>query len=228
MNAPSVIAHRGLHDGLPENSLGAVAAALDARADAVEIDVHATSDGVVVVHHDFSLPRARGGPIPLAAIRLDDLSQWPLADGTSIPRLSDVLTLAAGRGHIHVEIKGRNIESQVMECLASSTCAASVHSFDHRIVKRCAELNGSVPRGILLESYLVDSIGALRSAAANDLWQYFELIDDALVSEVHRAGGKVIAWTVNDPDDALRLALAGVDGICTDNVLEVKAAVAGA
>ena len=77
-----------------------------------------------------------------------------------------------------------------------------------------------LPSGILSVSYLVDPQGALRAANARDYWQEASMIDESLVDAVHNARGRVIAWTVNDPDQARRLASMGVDGICTD-VLQI-------
>jgi glycerophosphoryl diester phosphodiesterase len=54
----------------------------------------------------------------------------------------------------------------------------------------------------------------LEAAGADTLWQDQRLIDAAIVNAVHRAGRKIIAWTVLKPQDALRLTELGVDGLC--------------
>jgi glycerophosphoryl diester phosphodiesterase len=91
-----------------------------------------------------------------------------------------------------------------------------VHSFDHRIARQVSELAPDIPTGILQTSYLVDPIRAMRDAGARDLWQHWELIDEVLIRNVQAAGGRVIAWTVNDAELASRLIQWGIDGICTD------------
>jgi glycerophosphoryl diester phosphodiesterase len=70
--------------------------------------------------------------------------------------------------------------------------------------------------GILLASYLVESDAAMTAAAALDLWQQWEFIDEQLVADVHSIGGRVIAWTVNDRAMARELVRIRADGICTD------------
>jgi len=70
--------------------------------------------------------------------------------------------------------------------------------------------------GILLASYLVESDAALAAAGALDLWQQWEFVDEQLVTDVHSVGGRVIAWTVNEPARAVELARMKVDGICSD------------
>ena len=59
-----------------------------------------------------------------------------------------------------------------------------------------------------------------RRAHAPDYWQEGSIIDEVLVDAVHAANGRVIAWTVNEPEHARRLWSIGVDGICTD-VLQI-------
>lgn len=73
-----------------------------------------------------------------------------------------------------------------------------------------------MPTGILSASYLIDPAAALRAARARDYWQQWELIDAELVARIHGAGGRVVAWTVNEAADARRLQQMGVDAICTD------------
>jgi glycerophosphoryl diester phosphodiesterase len=227
LNAPRIVAHRGKHNSAPENSLASVYAAIEAGADAIEVDVHATRDGVVVVLHDATVP----GPLlsrrpRIADITHAELAGFPLADGSPVPSLAGVLDAAAGKAHLYVEIKARGIERDVMDTLRSSRCHASVHSFDHRIVRNCAEVAPEIQRGILLESYLMDTAQAMHAARATDVWQQYELVDAGLVGLVHSEGGRVIAWTVNDGGAALELARMGVDAICTDDILLVREALA--
>jgi glycerophosphoryl diester phosphodiesterase len=125
---------------------------------------------------------------------------------------------------VHVEIKARGIERAVLECIAASECEASVHSFDHRIVKRCGELNDGIRRGILLVSYLIDTVRVMREADAGDVWQNHEFVDGELCDSVHRAGGRVIAWTVNSAAEAVQMMQSGADAVCTDNVAGVREA----
>jgi len=64
----------------------------------------------------------------------------------------------------------------------------------------------------------------MRDVGARDLWQAEALIDAPLVAAVHAAGGRVIAWTANNPARAVDLAAMGVDGLCSDDVAGVRAA----
>jgi glycerophosphoryl diester phosphodiesterase len=111
--------------------------ALELGADAIELDVHATSDGVVVVHHDPTVHRGRGILRPreaIADLTSSELRKVVLADGIRIPTLEDVLDAVGEGPRVYVEIKGKDIEPLVVRCIRESTASCAVHSFDHRIV----------------------------------------------------------------------------------------------
>ncbi|MBP6671465.1 MAG: hypothetical protein KA180_18565, partial [Gemmatimonadales bacterium] len=90
----------------------------------------------------------------------------------------------------------------------------AVHAFDHRIIARLGERRPELPRGILLASYLLDTLAVLRGSGADTLWMETHLIDAPLVDDLHAAGFQLVAWTANDPAEIARLAALGVDGIC--------------
>ena len=227
---PEIIAHRGTPREHLENTLPAFARALEYGVDGIELDVHVTRDGVPVVHHDAEL-RAPGTPLDgvcIADLTAAELRAHELAPGVGVPTLDEALALAAGRARVYVEVKARDAADSVAPHLRGLGDAAPVHSFDHRVARRAREIDGSLPVGVLSVSYLVDNVQPMRLAGARDLWQMWAMIDRALVDEVHAAGGRVIAWTVNDPQAAVALARLGVDGLCTDLPGIVGPAVAGA
>lgn len=216
-----VIAHRGSPRELHENTLESFERALAHGADAIELDVHGTADGAVVVHHDPTL-RAEGASEPggarpaIAHTRLDAVLAAALPGGLRVPTLDEVLALVGARAKVYVEIKARGIERAVVDVLARHETRCAVHSFDHRIVRAVKELAPDLRTGVLLTSYLIDTVAAMRAAGATDLWQHCEYVDAELVQTVHAAGGRVIAWTVNGWAVARELAELGLDGICTD------------
>jgi len=181
----------------------------------IELDVHATKDGVVVVHHD---PNIRHGPL-INTLTLTELHRYPLAPGVEIPTLAAVLDRMAKATPppvVYVEVKGKGIEEAVVEVLEYAKVPTAVHAFDHRVAARVTSLDPSIPTGILLDCYLVDPAAALQAAGARDYWLQWAFIDRDLVRRVHDGGGRVIAWTVNDPADFAVLDALGVDGICSD------------
>jgi glycerophosphoryl diester phosphodiesterase len=196
-----------------ENTLASFALALDAGAGGIELDVHATADGVVVVHHDPALANA--------AV-ISELSHRQLLgetwEASQIPTLRDVCELVRGRAELFVEIKGDGIERLVTAVLAGYDGACAIHSFDHALIQRLARGGTSHRLGILCEETDADPLAIMASHGALDLWPHHPLVTRVLVDDVHSIGGRVIPWTVNELSDALRLSALRVDGICTDDV----------
>lgn len=207
---PLRIAHRGMPGLARENTPESFRLAMDAGANGIELDVHATSDGVVVVHHD---PTLRGG----IEIRGATMAAVSAAD-PGVPTLASVLALVSGRAEVFVEIKGDGIEDQVLRALSGYPGAWAIHSFDHAMIARISALDTGHRLGILLEEPAADVAGLMRRTGALDVWPHHPLVTEALVAVVHNAGGRVLPWTVNAPAEVLRLRALGVDGICTDDV----------
>jgi glycerophosphoryl diester phosphodiesterase len=202
-----------------ENTLPAFAAALEAGADGIELDVHATADGIVVAHHDPSLA---GGP-EIARTRWADLRSACAAREMEIPTLADVCEMVADRVELFVEIKGAGIEQEVLDVLARHAGRHAIHSFDHATIARLARRDDAPRLGLLFEHPAPDVVALLASCGAHDAWPHHSLVDAALVAAVRGARGRVIAWTANARDDIARLTALGVDGICTDDVTLVDA-----
>jgi glycerophosphoryl diester phosphodiesterase len=223
---PIAISHRGLRRSAPENSIPAFLAAIDAGADAIELDVHGSADGILFVHHDASpapTDSGAGAPKGFADMVAADISGIRLPGDVAIPTLDEVIEAVDGRAAIFIEIKAPTIEEATVRCLKrhiGRVDQLAVHSFDHRVIRRIAGLFPTVRRGILQVSYLVDSCATMRLSGATDLWQQVDFIDAALVTAVHSCRGQVIAWTANTPDEWDRLESLGVDAICTDFVDE--------
>jgi glycerophosphoryl diester phosphodiesterase len=218
---PEAISHRGLRSSAPENSIPAFLAALEAGAEGIELDVHASADGIIYVHHDFDFSDLAGVKHPLAMSDSRDIDKARLADDVAIPRLDAVLEVIGTRARVYIEIKPQKIENDIARCLKRHFVGNgnyAVHSFDHRIVKRMLELMPSIRTGILQVAYPIDSRAAMRAAGASDLWQHAEFVDARLVADVKSCGGRLIVWTANTEAQWNHLAALGVDGICTDRV----------
>jgi glycerophosphoryl diester phosphodiesterase len=213
-----IIGHRGAPREHRENTLPAFARAFELGATAVELDVHATRDGVVVIHHDAATNSRPGDSGTVAVIADSTLASLrTIANGEDqIPTLDELLAIVPVGSTIYVEVKANGIEDQVVASIRSSGRTCAVHSFDHRISRRLHDLAPEIPVGILQTSYPVDPLQPMRDAGARDLWQHWELLDEALVDRVHADGRRVIAWTVNDGRIARRFIDWGVDGICSD------------
>lgn len=215
MSAPLVIAHRGASAYAVENSLAAFRTAGEKGADAVELDIHATADGALVVHHDEMV-----GQHHIPHCSLKEVRSQPLANGEPIPVLEEALAVIHPTMTAFVEIKSMapRLDDRLLAIFDSAPAPhrVAVHAFDHRIVRRLGEKRPSLSRGVLSTSYPVRPVRVLEDADAHTLWQHADQVDQALVDAVHAAGMAVYIWTVDDPADMARLLALGVDGICTN------------
>jgi glycerophosphoryl diester phosphodiesterase len=198
----------------PENSLPSFALALEAGAQGLELDVHATADGVVVVHHD---PALRDGTV-IARATAAEITSRELAPGTTIPTLAQLCDLVAGRAELFVEVKGEGIEQAVLEVLDDYRGAFAIHSFDHALIARLHALAPAARLGVLFEDQMPDVPSLLARTGARDVWPHWPLVTPSLVASAHAAEARVIPWTVNTSADAERLTALGVDALCGDDV----------
>ncbi len=225
MRRPSVIAHRGASGYEYENSRAAFRRAVMLDADGIELDVHATRDGGIVVHHDPEIP----GVGPIAQLTLAEARQLRIPNGEPLPMLAEILDLVGDRD-VWVEVKSlaSHYDSMLLAILDRGPAPQryAIHSFDHRIVHRLGEVQPSLRRGILLSAYLCDPVAVLRSVGATTLWQEWQQVDQELVTQVHEAGCSVIAWTVNEIGDLDRMVRLGVDGLCGNYPDRIRVAIA--
>ena len=208
---PLRIAHRGMPLLARENTLHSFEMALQAGADGIELDVHASRDAVVVVHHDPALDNG----LVIARESFDSLRGDRHGD---VPELSEVCALVSGTAELFVEVKGAGIERQVLEVMDGYDGPFAIHSFDHALVARIHSIAPKVRLGVLFEELPTDIAELMTRTGAKDVWPHAPIITSRLVDAVHAASGRVIAWTVNDVDVARHLSSIGVDGLCGDDV----------
>jgi glycerophosphoryl diester phosphodiesterase len=194
-------------------------------ADGVELDIHATRDGGIVVHHDPEIP----GVGPIAQLSLAEAREVMLRNGETVPVLSEILELVRDRD-VWVEVKTlpHCYDDKLLAILDQGPTPEryAIHSFDHRIVYRLGKERPTLRTGILLTAYLRDAVAVMRSVGANTLWQEWQQVDQELVTQVHEAGGSVIAWTVNEIGDLDRMVRLGVDGLCGNYPDRIRVAIA--
>ena len=212
---PLVIAHRGASGTEVENSLAAFRAAAPQGADAVELDIHSTADGELIVHHDGTV-----GGLHIPQARASELAALRLPNGEPIPTLSQALAAIPPPLRVYVEVKTLDPrwDDRLLETLDAgpNPSGYAVHSFASHILQRLADKRPTLPRGILSEAYPRHPRALLQSVGASVLWQERSVVDDVLVRAVHSAGAGFIVWTVDEPVEMQRLIAWGVDGICTN------------
>ncbi|HZG77314.1 MAG TPA: glycerophosphodiester phosphodiesterase [Paenibacillus sp.] len=219
-----VIAHRGDVHAAPENTMSSVRAAIAQGADAVEIDVQLSKDGVVVLHHDYTLERVAGVPFPVHELTYPELlalevkGAWTGMPTERIATLEEALQEAKGKTKLVVEIKpygdADELARRTAELVAASGMASDVYvqSFDYgvlRTVKReLPELK----------------VGQILYAAAGDVSSLdvdFYTISQTMLSErfirrAHALDREVWVWTVNIERNMRETLTYDVDGVITD------------
>ncbi len=195
--------------------------AVELGAEAIELDVHGTSDGTVVVHHDPIVNAPDLAPRAISEMSYAELKRFQLSEGVEIPTLAAVLDAVGTDATVYVEIKASGIEPLVVRIIREHDASCAVHSFDHRIVKTVKSIFPAVRTGVLQVARHVDPIASLVATGAEDLWQEVSFVDEELVARAHSINAKVIAWTADDADQWETLRLIGVDGICTNRIAEL-------
>ncbi|AMW04956.1 hypothetical protein GEMMAAP_09185 [Gemmatimonas phototrophica] len=230
IRAPAIIAHRGASRDFRENTMRAFQRALELEVDGIELDVHATRDGVLVVHHDASLPMHHGEAVervPLVRLSAAELAEFRLPSGDPIPTLDEIFRAVGDRATVYVEVKAPNVEPMVAALLDQHPeVRSAVHAFDHRIPVGVRAIRPVTMIGLLSASYPLNVQGVISGSGATMFWQHADLIDERLVQAVHEAGLQIVAWTVNSARHARQLAAWGVDALCTDVPDEIRTALA--
>ncbi len=214
MTRPLVIAHRGASAYECENSLAAFRAAKPRGADGVELDIHATRDGMLFVHHDEAVNHTH-----ITRSTAKQIGALHLPNGEPIPTLEEALAAIPAPLQVFVEVKSlpQQFDGLLYAVLDKGAKGRyAVHSFDHRIVSRIGFARPKMPRGILIASYPIRPLEELEDTGAQTLWEDQGLIDAGLVDAIHTANCRIFGWTANDAEDIKRMVDLGVDGICTN------------
>lgn len=222
---PLVIAHRGASGELPENTLPAYARAIELGADMIEIDLHRTRDGGVVVVHDAELERI-GGRGEVADATLDEVRALDAGGGAAVPTLDEVLDAFGSRVPFNLEIKCAargpypELERLVLEAVERrGLLAATLFScFDDGVL---AQLRARAPGArialLLSARSRQRPLERARALGAEALNPWFGLADRELVERAHRTGLAVYPFTVDEPSEMRRLIGLGVDGLFTNH-----------
>jgi len=226
---PLVISHAACKGHAPENTLAGIRAALALGAEAIEIDVHRTADGALVLLHDDSVDRTTDGrgdvrSLTLAAVRrLDAGARWPDATfrGERVPTLEETLDLTRGKALLVIEIKQAAIEQAVADCVRRLNAAREVMvwTFQPDVVRKMRAVAPEIPCGQTWSARTPDVEQMLTTALlgnAQAVEPEHTLVDGALVRAARRSGLRIYTWTPDDPARIAELAGLGVDGICTN------------
>jgi len=229
-----VIAHRGASSYAPENTLAAFDLAIQMGVSHLELDVHTTRDGRVVVIHDDAVDRTTNGSGPVTCHSLAELTALDAGAwfdrrfaGQRIPTLDAVFERYKGRVHIHTEIKGHSAD------LARATVdlvrrhgmteQVTITSFQKTRLEETRAHAPELPTGWLVADVSETLIAQARAMGLRQLCPRAPGVTKDLVQRLHAEGFVVRAWGVTDEDLMRRVVQAGCDGMTVnfpDRLLE--------
>ena len=236
---PLIIAHRGFSAAAPENTLAAFARAIAAGADGIELDVHMSRDGRLVVCHDPTLERTTDGQGLIAAhtweeLRRLDAGSWysPAFAGERLPALEEVAALAcrgSWRGVLNIELANlvalyRGIEAAVVRVLREYDLVgrALISSFNHPSLVEVRRLDGQVATACLVAARLLDAPRYVQKLGCRAVHAHALSLTPEYVASFHAAGIAVHAWGADGPALLRRAQAAGADAVIVDDPVKAR------
>jgi glycerophosphoryl diester phosphodiesterase len=227
---PLIIGHRGASADMPENTLAAFALAAEQGADGVELDVRLSADGNVMVIHDDTVERTTSGRGKVRRLSTAELQALEAPEGQSIPTLDDVF-LAFGPSLLYnVELKDFGLTDGGL-AMAVADRIAAYHLENHVVVSSFSPLAVRRARRHLSRTTMVGLIWergprwlrhlGLRAEADHP---HFSLVDEAYVAWARDRSYRIHVWTVDDSEEARRLASLGIDAIITNRPQHIREA----
>lgn len=232
---PEVCAHRGDNVNAPENTMPAFELAKSENLTWIELDVHQTSDGVIVCNHDANIKRTTGYNLAIHDLTYSELSScefgnWMPGDYEHVvsPKLEQVLRFAKENDmKVQVELKGHPLDANFEENVLKVINDTGMHddvmiiAQDARRLQRIMELDPTITKGYCM----VLAMGDLNDIPYTDNITIEETyVTPDLVRKMHENGIKVFCWTVDRDDTVQYLVSCGVDVIGTDDPNLINAA----
>ncbi len=228
---PLNIAHRGASGHAPENTMAAFRLAADQGADWIELDIHQTADGHLVVLHDFSLQRTSGDPHPVQSLTLKQIKEFDVGlwwdksyRNERVPTLDEVLEFARNRVRVQIELKRGSsfypgIEKRLIEMISRHRAEnrTAVSSFEIDALKTLRELDDRIPLGLLTRKTRPrDILNEAESLRVRSIHISTRRLSKSLLTLAHSNGLPVYAYTVNRPSLMSRYLAMGADGLFTN------------
>lgn len=227
-----IFGHRGASGYAPENTLEAFELAIKQHAHGVELDVHLSRDGQVVVAHDERIDRVSTGSGLIKNLTVKDLKKHlfnrthPQYQQATIPLLEEVLALFSPTGlMINIELKNNQVpypglEEKCLQLVEQNGMKERVifSSFQHHSMLKMKQLDKSTVCGLLYSCSLLNPAEYLASAGVEALHPQYDdvLLFPEVYRQVQQQGGLINVWTVNDDRDVRKCLEFGVDTLITN------------
>ncbi|UFH35996.1 glycerophosphodiester phosphodiesterase [Flavobacterium acetivorans] len=217
------IGHRGAKGHAPENSLISFQKALDMQVDGIELDVHLSADGELIVIHDETIDRTTSGKGLVNKLSLHELKSVLIENKHEIPTLQEVFDLVNQNCVINIELKTYETAAKVTELIEKYVSEKNwqydcflVSSFDWNALQQIRFLNDEIPIGILTETNLDLALAFAKFIQAKSIHPHFHLLTKENTKRMQEKGFQVFPWTVNEQEDLKKIKSFNVNGIITD------------
>ncbi|MEO8239712.1 MAG: glycerophosphodiester phosphodiesterase family protein [Flavobacterium sp.] len=223
MNKLLKIAHRGAKAYEPENTLKAFQKALDLHADGIELDVHLSADGHLIVMHDETIDKMTNGKGFVNTLSLSELKSFLIADQYEIPTLNEVFDLINKKCLINIELKNRDTSTKVAALINEYISEKNwkyehfiVSSFDWKALQEVHSLDSKIPIGVLTETDLDMALAFAELIKARAIHPDYQLLNPENTKKIQEKGFWALPWTVNELEDIQKMKNYNVNGIITD------------
>jgi glycerophosphoryl diester phosphodiesterase len=217
------IAHRGAKGYEPENTLKAFQKALDLNADGIELDVHLSADGHIIVIHDETIDRTTNGKGFVNTLSLTELKSFLIENQYEIPTLNEVFDLTDKKCLINIELKGVGTSNKVVSLIEEYISDKNwnyehfiISSFDWNYLEEVRNLNPNIAIGVLTEENLDIALAFAEKIKARAIHPDYHLLNMENVNQVEEKGFLVLPWTINVKEDIQKIKSFKVDGIISD------------
>ncbi|MCW2120470.1 glycerophosphodiester phosphodiesterase [Flavobacterium sp. 7A] len=217
------IGHRGARGYEPENTILSFQKALDLGVNGIELDVHLSSDGILVVIHDETVDRTTNGKGWVAKMTLQQLQQFRIEKEQYIPRLDEVLEVINRKCFVNIELKGRGTAKPVVDMIQHYITINKwnytdfiVSSFEWEMLLEITILDSKIPIAVLTETTIEEALAFAKKIKAKAINPGFQLVEVGTTKHLQQQGFLVFPWTVNTVNDLQALQNYGVDGIISD------------
>ena len=228
-----IIGHRGANGSEPENTLVSFQKALEMQVDGIELDVHLSADGELMVIHDETIDRTTNGSGFVNKLSLSQLKYFSIKEKNSnsflaepaqqIPTLKEVFELVNQDCFINIELKSYETADKVVELIEDYVSEKKwkyeqflVSSFDWNALQQVRFLNDEISIGVLTETDLDLALAFAKFIQAKSINPDFHLLTKENTSKIQEKGIQVFPWTVNEPEDIEKIKSLNVNGIITD------------
>ncbi|MEU5892062.1 glycerophosphodiester phosphodiesterase family protein [Streptomyces sp. NPDC047461] len=210
------IGHRGVMGLEPENTLRSFVAAQQAGLDVIELDLHLSKDGALVVMHDTDVDRTTDGSGPIAEKTLAELRALDAGRGERVPVFEEVLD--AVRSPLQAEIKDMQAARALAEVLLRRDLVARVEvsSFHDEAIAEISRLVPGVRTALIASRYGTDIVDRAVEAGAATVCLNIRRITLEVVEAARKADLRIIGWVVNTQDHLRLVRALQLDGATTD------------